>query len=104
MMFEEIYDSYLTNVATKGIHVWKFIVHGEDSCWMIGIWNTKSGKPVVEGAFIDNTNDDDICSGYIIRMDGRKTDPQDVASWRLQRFYPWIKDGDIIELRLDLIN
>ena len=97
--------SYLKNVVSEGIHIWKFRYHvsGHFKEGQIGVWKTKSGDPVLEECHIDNTiKDDKTCTGYAISMEGNKTHPQDLECWSEEEFKPIAKSGDIIQMRLDL--
>ena len=60
-------NSYSKNVMNRGIYIWKF----KFSCNQfndssIRIWKTKSGQPGLS-QFIDDTNGDNISTGYFIR-------------------------------------
>ena len=98
----EVHHSYLQNIATKGIHIWKFKFNAENSgSQMIGIWKIKSGKIVLDGPECDNTNDGENCTGYGITMNGLITNPENPSRFS-HVTYDKIGDGDIIEMRLDL--
>ena len=98
--------SFLRNVVSEGINVWKFRFNSNyhEAFSQVGIWKTKSDKPsFATSIYIDNTNQDDIsCTGYIITLHGRQSDPQNVVRYKQEWFRPAVKDGDIIEMILDL--
>ena len=99
--------SFLKNIVIEGIHIWKFRYHqdlDDDFEWpegCVGIWKTKSGVPDVGGTPIDGPYESKICTGYIITMDGYRTDATDPGTYSQHKFRPEVKDGDIIEMILD---
>ena len=100
------YLSFLKNVVTEEIHIWKFRFDlrsdSDIAKSQIGIWKTNSGKPDLEDRFIDNTNEDGIsCTGYFITLNGYRSNPENVMDITDGEFAP-VKDGDIIEIILDL--
>ena len=103
-------NSYLKNTVNTGNHVWKFkYLVDYENCYededdyieaIIGIWKTKSDNPSLD-ASIDDTDNDNVSTGYFIRSDGRKSNPED--NWDDQIVVPGmeITNGDIVEMRLD---
>ena len=96
--------SYLRNVVSEGIHIWKFrYICGDYPDGQIGVWKVKTGDAVLEDQHIDNTiNDEKTCTGYAITMNGEKTNLSDLSVWSAEKFEPLPENGDIIEMRLDL--
>ena len=98
--------SYLKGIMCNGVHIWKLKYKNEkrwgcESYAQLGVWKTTSGKPIVENVWIDDTNDNGICSGYMITMDGFQTNPQNIV--RHEKHKAEIEvNGDIIEMILDL--
>ena len=76
-------NSYLTNVASEGIHVWKFKGTTINWCDRIGIINIDIATLKLKGDF-------DEYGGYAFRMGGV------VNNWQQ------IKNGDIFQMTLDL--
>ena len=103
-----LYDghvSYLMNVVSYWKHIWKFKYNtkSNDGCdSQIGVWKTTSADPELDAYWIDNTTNDDKCTGYAISINGSKTNPQSIDYWSDDKFTPRIKSGDIIEMILDL--
>ena len=98
------YNSYLKNIVSEGIHIWKIRWDGNNDCSQIGIWKTKSGEPVIDQKYIDDTtNDGSTCTGYVIDMNGAKTNPSNVSRWGYDDYHDeCLWRGDIIEMTLDL--
>ena len=98
--------SYLKNVVSANVHVWKFRFNRctddshTHSVSNIGAWKTTSGDTNVS-RYISDTNKNGICSGYVISMEGEKTNIENVYLWSKERFSK-VKNGDIIEMKLDL--
>ena len=102
-------NSYLRNIVTEGIHIWKFTHVGSDNndkkFAQIGVWKTNSGDPCagVLDEYLDNTTEDDkTCTGYAITPNGFRTDPQNVSSWSTKQYHADIQHGEIIVMILDL--
>ena len=103
-------NCYLKNVAMEGIHIWKFKYYskydGDDNNEaQVGVWKSKYGDPRAEdgATLIDNTTKDNkTCTEYVITMDGRRTTPHNPEYWNHLRYHPRPKQGDIIEMNLDL--
>ena len=100
--------SYLKNVVSEGVHIWKLRFDDFDSMSkfiQIGIWKTNSGDPILSDIHIDNAiNDGKTCTGYEILMNGRQTNPNCVGEWSDERWSgcDLFNASDIIEMMLDL--
>lgn len=97
-------NSYLKNIVSEGIHIWKFKYHcsPQDARGVagIGIWKVKSGKPALRKD-IDRTNCDFESTGYFITVDGDESNPGHNGQWRVER-HNAMNGGDTIEMKLDL--
>ena len=102
----EVRNSYLRNIVSTGVHVWRFKYHqlvknntynirAPRYC-MIGIWKTVYGPPSLTGD-ISNTSLMYIPTGYGINMCGFKS--YGVSCGLLQG--KTAKNGDVIEMKLD---
>ena len=51
-------SAYLSNVVSTGVHIWKIRIDriGQHVWNEIGIWNTSSGQPIVNGMFTSHKN------------------------------------------------
>ena len=97
--------SYLKNVVSEGIHIWKFqwsldMSYTTFTDSQIGVWNTKSGDPILKDVYVD-CMDDDARTGYIIITHGRSTDPAGDGRWS-KEWFTKPESGSIIEMELDL--
>ena len=102
---------YLKNIASSGVHVWKFGFTGDllhiyyNHPDLIGIFNMdyKHFSGSTNGYFddyYDKELNENTSLGYGFTSDGRLTDDQDSSGWGKKYGAQWKKD-DTIEMRLD---
>ena len=79
-----IRNSYLKNVVTQGIHIWKFKynMNVRSGSAALGVWKATSGNQLLSATFVDDTNKSGCinkreCTGYLITMEGEVSNPQD---------------------------
>lgn len=96
--------SYLENIASKGVHIWRFKcneIHGEDQ---IGIRKIEDDSiPALDKYFDTKSNSNaHESAGYGFGMNGFLSDPNNPQTWGHLRYLSCnIRNDDIIEIMLD---
>eukprot|EP01084_Bolivina_argentea_P066712 121628_1 len=102
---------FLKNIVKKGKYIWRFQLNEFEGvvCYdcLIGIYNTEFETTDYSYGFddyFDNiTFNNEISTGYGLRLDGRLTNPENSTIWGKKTELK-CQPGDIIEMILDFNN